>query len=440
MTHDFISLAIIALVAASTPIVANLIPRKPVPETVLLIIAGALLGPSLANVIWLDESVLLLSDLGCAMLFLLAGYEINPKVITGREGKRALATWFVTMALAFVVVTASVGAQSGLGGLAVAIALTTTAIGALMPILKDRELLGTRIGDSVLAYGTWGELGPIVAMALLLSARTTWLTVLILGAFLAIAVATAVFGQRSASRPGNRVYEILAKNSETTSQTVVRVTMVLLIALVAISSLFDLDIVLGAFAAGFILRYVIPEGNHSLESKLDAIGYGFLIPLFFVISGAKIDLTAVAEQPGMLLGFIGMLLLVRAVPIVVSMATDRSPDVRALGRRNHLTVALYCTTALPLIVAVTSLAVGVGAMDDSLASIFVSAGALTVLVMPLLASVTYRVHDAHPIRAVREMREHPEDVGAIIRSHVSTGEYCPIAKARAEDPEDADAN
>lgn len=418
MTHDFVSLAIIALVAALAPVVANLIPRKPIPETVLLLIAGALLGPSLANFIWLDESVKLISDLGCAMLFLLAGYEIDPKVITGREGKRALKTWFVTMALALAVVHLSIGSEGGMGGLAVSIALTTTAIGALMPILKERGLLGNRTGESVLAYGTWGELGPVIAMALLLSARATWMTLLILGLFLAIAVATAVFGQQGASKTGNRVYGILTKGSETTSQTVVRVTMLLLIALVAISSIFHLDIVLGAFAAGFILHYVIPEGNHVLESKLDAIGYGFLIPVFFVVSGAKIDLTAVAGQPGMLVGFIGMLLLVRAVPIVVSMALDKNPEVRALGRRNHLTVALYCTTALPLIVAVTSLAVEAGAMEDSLASVFVSAGALTVLVMPLLASVTYHVHDAHPIEAVKEMRANPKEAGDIIKAHV----------------------
>lgn len=427
MTHDFVSLAIIAMVAALAPIIANLIPRKPIPETVLLLIAGALLGPSLANAIWLDESVLLISDLGCAMLFLLAGYEIDPKVITGREGKRALKTWFVTMALALAVVHLTIGSDGGMGGLAVSIALTTTAIGALMPILKERNLLGNRTGESVLAYGTWGELGPVLAMALLLSARATWMTLLILGAFLAIAVATAVFGQQSAAKTGNRIYEILSKGSETTSQTVVRVTMFLLIALVALSSIFHLDIVLGAFAAGFILRFVIPEGNHSLESKLDAIGYGFLIPVFFVISGAKIDLTAVVEQPGMLFGFIGMLLLVRAVPIVVSMATDANPEVKELGRRNHLTVALYCTTALPLIVAVTSLAVDAGAMEESLASVFVSAGALTVLLMPLLASATYRVHDAHPIEAVRELRAHPKDAGDIIKAHV---------RAACSDPQD----
>ena len=96
-----------------------------------------------------------------------------------------------------------------------------------------------------------------------------------------------------------------------------------------------------------------------------------------------------------------MLLLIRAVPIVVSMMRDKDPEVVELGPRNHLTVAIYCTTALPLIVAVTTVAVNAGAMEASTASVFVSAGALTVFIMPLLASITYRVVEAHPIERIR---------------------------------------
>lgn len=404
MTHDFVSLALIALVAAAAPIIANLIPKKPIPETVLLLIGGALLGPSMANVIWTDESVMLLSDLGCAMLFLLAGYEINPRTITGREGKRGLITWVITFALGFGAVYCFTGVSArGLDGLAVTIALTTTAIGALMPILKERGLLGTRLGDSILSYGTWGELGPIVAMALLLSTRSTWTTASILVLFIVIAVLTAVFGHESSKKEGP-IRDIFFAGRDTTSQTFVRTTMLLLIALVTLSSLFSLDIVLGAFAAGFILRYIIPKGSQDLEKKLNAIGYGFLIPLFFVISGAKIDLLAVAENPLLLVGFIAMLVLIRAVPIFLSMRYDKDPEVAELGGRAHASVALYCTTALPLIVAVTSVAVNAGAMSDSTASVFVLAGALTVLIMPLIASATYRVADAHPIERLREGR------------------------------------
>jgi Kef-type K+ transport system membrane component KefB len=398
MTHDFISLAIIAAIAALAPLIANLIPKKPVPETVLLLLGGAILGPHLVNVIWLDESVALLSDLGCGMLFLLAGYEINPKTITGREGKRGLATWAVSLALAFVAVHAFTGVQArGLDGLAVTIALTTTAIGALMPILKERGLMDTRVGSSILSYGTWGELGPVIAMALLLSTRATWLTVVILLGFVVVAVLVARFGHRTARREG-RIRDILFAGRDTTSQTFVRLTVALLILLVAISSLFDLDIVLGAFAAGFILRYIIPKDDEILEKKLNAIGYGFLIPLFFVVSGAKIDLSAVAAQPALLVGFIAMLVLIRAVPIFVSMARDKDPEVDAMGARNHATVAVYCTTALPLIVAVTSVAVDGGAMDASTASVFVSAGAVTMLLMPLIASLTYRAANTRAVK------------------------------------------
>ena len=151
-----------------------------------------------------------------------------------------------------------------------------------------------------------------------------------------------------------------------------RLTVLILVTLVAFSAVFDLDIVLGSFAAGFVLRYIIPEGNHTLETKLDGLAYGFLIPVFFTVSGAKIDLTAVASRPGLLVGFIVALLIIRAVPILISMSIcPATRDVSAYGR---ITVALYCTTALPIIVAVTSVAVNAGALSQDIASVMVAAG------------------------------------------------------------------
>ena len=398
MTHDFISLAIIALVAALAPIVANLIPRKPVPETVLLLVGGAVLGPSMVNVIWLDESVQLLSELGCAMLFLLAGYEINPKTITGREGKRGLATWAVTLGLAFIAVHAFTGVSArGMDGLAVTVALTTTAIGALMPILKERGLLETRIGSSILSYGTWGELGPVLAMALLLSTRAAWQTVAILIGFVAIAVLVARFGHQTTQSDG-RVYRILFEGRETTSQTFVRVTMLLLIVLVALSSLFSLDIVLGAFAAGFILRYVIPEGDHRLESKLDAIGYGFLIPLFFVISGAGLDLGVFKD---------GMIVLIGVVYILT----------RSLGKylgAHYSAKLMKCEPQICKYLGITLLpqagvALGqLGAEGDLIRNITLFAILIYELVGPLLTKMALQAAgEIHPMdEAVRNRRQH----------------------------------
>ncbi|GKG90239.1 MULTISPECIES: cation:proton antiporter [Gordonibacter] len=415
MPVDLISLAIIALVAAACPILAKLIPGKLIPETVFLLIAGAVLGPNLAGAIELTDSVGLLSDLGLAFLFLLAGYEINPKSLTGSQGKRGLATWVVSIVLAFLFVHFASGLFANeIESVAVAIALTTTALGTLMPILKERELMGTRVGESVLAYGTWGELCPVLAMALLLSTRAEWKTVLILMAFMALCVLVAVVPAK-AKKAGHRLFRFLTANAEGTSQTMMRVTVLLLVGLVALSAAFDLDIVLGAFASGFVLRYIIPEGDHALEHKLDGVAYGFLIPIFFVVSGAKIDLAAVFQQPEVLVGFIALLLLIRAVPIFAALSTGK--DTRDISTHNRLTIALYCTTALPIIVAVTSVAVSAGAMPQETASVLVAAGAITVFLMPLLGMLTYRVADAKPIEAVREIAHSPRDIGDILREH-----------------------
>ena len=153
--------------------------------------------------------------------------------------------------------------------------------------------------------------------------------------------------------------------------------------------LFQLDVVLGAFAAGFILRFVTPNGNHTLNLKLEGVGYGFLIPVFFVVSDASIDVKAVVANPALLITFIIMLLLVRAVPIFVATTLDHR--VNPLDPQDKLTVSLYCTTALPLIVAVTSLAVQGGTMHQTTASTLVAAGAVTVFLMPLLGGLTSKL-------------------------------------------------
>ncbi len=411
----FVSLAIIALVAFASPFIASAIPGKPVPETVFLLVFGAVLGPHMLGVIHVDAEVSLVSELGLAFLFLLAGFEIDPKSITGVEGRYGLATWVVTFGIAWLAVRFTPWfSVSHFDGIAVTLALTSTALGTLVPIMRERSLTGTRVGDSILAYGTWGELGPVLAMSVLLSARTGIQTLVILGLFAAVCVLLAVVPSRS-KRVGSRFFAFVEERADTTSQTFVRLTVLILVTLVAFSAVFDLDIVLGSFAAGFVLRYIIPEGNHTLETKLDGLAYGFLIPVFFTVSGAKIDLTAVASRPGLLAGFIVALLIIRAVPILISMSIcPATRDVSAYGR---ITVALYCTTALPIIVAVTSVAVNAGALSQDIASVMVAAGAITVFLMPLLAQLFYRVVDAAPVAAVAEVAEHPSDALDILRAH-----------------------
>lgn len=389
MEKELVTLFVICAAAFICPVLAALIPKKLIPETVFLLLAGMLVGPNVLGIASDDTAVAFLSDLGLGFLFLLAGYEIDPKKLSNRQGTYGFSTWVVTLVIALGVTAALPEMRANfIGWMATAIALTTTAFGTLIPILQDRKLMGTKLGDSILAYGTWGEICPIIAIALVMSTRKTWVTVAILVAFALIAVIAAIIPRRLWER-GTALTRFVSRNAETNSQMTVRGVMVLLVGLLAVSALFDLDIVLGSFAAGFVLRFIMSHGDQGLERKLNGIGYGFFIPLFFIVSGMGISPQAVAESPGPLCVFIGLLLLVRALPIVGAMQLN--PDTRGYDPSAKVTVALYCTTALPLIVAVTSIATAAGAMDENTASVLVAAGGITVFVMPLLATITLRI-------------------------------------------------
>ena len=280
MHSEFVSLAVIAFISAIIPMVAKSIPRRLVPETVLLLLAGSLLGPHGFHIIDSHaDSIHMLSEMGCALLFLLAGFEIDPKSVTGEDGRHGLYTWIVTFILAVgAAMAVPIFAQGREGILATALLLTTTALGTLMPILKERGLMGTRIGDLILSYGTWGEVAVVLCVAVLLSTRATWQTAAILGGLFLLCVWIALMGSKSV-KDGNALYRFLDSKAGASSQTPVRVTLLLLILLVTFSAVFELDIVLGAFAAGFVLRYIIPTctgnetGRHGLRFLYSSLLY-----------------------------------------------------------------------------------------------------------------------------------------------------------------------
>lgn len=380
------SLFWIAVVAAVAPLIAGSLRRRLIPEVVLLLVGGIAIGPYALDLADVGGGIDLLRELGLGMLFLLAGYEIDKDELTGRGGRRALVTWLACLALAFAVVGGLAAAGLVHSEIAVAIALTSTALGTLLPILMDRGLVDTPVGRAVLNHGAIGEIGPVVAMAVLLGARGAVASLLVLAAFAVVAVVVAMLPARIL-REGTDLLAVIQRGSDTTAQTTVRLVMLLLATLIAVATVFDLDIILGAFAAGFILRRTVPGGNEQLEGKLEGLAFGLLIPIFFVTSGMEIDVSAVSGEPLILLAFLGLLLVVRGLPVFVASRYDRGAD---FDTREQLQVALYSTTGLPLIVAVTGVAVAAGQMSNATASILVAAGAISVLVLPMLAGFLAR--------------------------------------------------
>jgi Kef-type K+ transport system membrane component KefB len=376
LTRELNSLLVIAAIAAATPLLVGLL-RLPVAEVVLMLAFGVLFGPEVLGWIELDAAIDLLAELGLAFLFFAAGLELEKRAVQGRSGKLALTGWLVSAALALV----AAGILERLGIIAdflgVAICLTSTALGTLLPILSDKGLIKTPFGNYFMGAGAIGEFGPVLAISLLLSTKSFWMALLSVLLFGAVAF---VFAKAPTLLRTNRVMAVIERGQETSAQTAVRLTALLLVALLAIAEDFGLDVVLGAFIAGIITKQLVPADEQSgLQTKVEGIAFGVFIPIFFIVSGARLDISSILANPSLLLVFLVLLLIVRGVP---QFFLYRRAIPHAKERAGF---SLYVATALPIIVAVTSVELASGIMRPSVAAALVGAGALSVLVFPLIA-------------------------------------------------------
>lgn len=380
------SLFVIVLVSALVPLVIELLPGPRIPEVVVLLVAGMVVGPGLLDLAQAGSAVVLIADIGLGFLFFVAGFELDLAVLRGGDGARAAGAWSASVVASIAIVGALAVGGVVHAPVPVAIALTTTTLGALLPILRDSGELGAGLGRAVLANGAIGEFGPIVAIALFLSARGQVESLLLLAGFglVALHLSRATGWMR-----GGRVSSMVRLGSETSSQTAVRMTVLLLVGLFLLSGELGLDVVLGAFAAGLVLRSALPHGDELLEPKIDGIAFGFFIPTFFVVSGMRIDIDAIIENPGKMLALFVLIAVVRGLPAFLAFR-GRLPG------NEPLRVALYTATGLPLIVAITEVAIATDLMSPENAAALVGAGVLSVLIFPLLARVIAERGQASP--------------------------------------------
>ena len=368
------TLLLAAAVAALAPMLVALLPGPRIPQVVVLLAGGVLIGPEVLA--WAERPEIdLLANVGLGFLFLLAGYELDLHLFQERPGRLAVAAWLVTAAVAAALVGALAAAGFVHAFIPVALGLTTTTLGTLLPILRDNDMLAGRFGRYLLAAGAVGELFPIFAIAVFLGASNKFVA---LGSLAAVGLLAIVLSQAPRLVRGNRLGRILREGEGTTAQTTLRWTVLLLLLLLVIAEDFGLDVVLGAFMAGIVLRRWAPGDVHALDGKLDAIGYGFFIPLFFVASGMGLDIRSIAEAPARLGVFFVLLLVVRGVPALVLYRRDLPAAQRAQ-------MMLLTATALPLLVALAEIGLRNGTMLRENAAALVGAGALSVLVFPMAA-------------------------------------------------------
>jgi Kef-type K+ transport system membrane component KefB len=375
-TASFFAIVLCAALAALT--VAVLPSRLAPPVVVLELFFGILVGPQVLGLASTDEFILFFSNLGLGMLFYFAGYEIDFERIRGVPLRRGAAGWVFSIALAYAIggVLALLGVVDSL--VYTGSAMATTAIGTLIPILRDRGELGTPFGTYLLGAGAVGEFGPILLVTLFLSTDHPLREAVILIAFVALAVAIALLSMGVVWRG----WSALERTMESSSQLPVRVAVVLIFGLVGVAGHLHLDLLLGGFLAGMITRAVLRGHEVAVfDSKLSAVGFGFFVPFFFVYSGMTFDLDALGSAAAIakLLLFFALFLVVRGAPAILLYR-----DVLSAAHRRAL--AFYQATELPLVVAITTLAVEAGHMKTSTAAGLVGAAMLSTLCFPFIGA------------------------------------------------------
>jgi Kef-type K+ transport system membrane component KefB len=376
---DETSLLVIVTTSAVAGILAMIAsPKLVIPVVVLELLLGIVIGPQVAHLAHLDPTTKFLGDLGLGMLFFFAGYEIDFKRIEGKPLEFGALGWLISLALAYSIGGILAAAGIVLSYLYTGSAMATTAIGTLIPILRDADEIETKFGTYLLAAGAMGEFGPILLVTLILTTASPVHSAVILVLFVVLAVLTGILAVRSAWKG----WPFVERTFETSSQLAVRLAVLLVFGLVALAASLGLDLLLGGFVAGMITRIALRGREVTIfDSKLTAVGYGLLIPFYFVTSGMAFNADALVSSSSGLLKlpmFLALFVIVRGTPALLLYRG-------VLGLRDRFALAFYSATELPLVVAITTIAIDGGHMRSSTAAALVGAAIISALVFPLVA-------------------------------------------------------
>jgi Kef-type K+ transport system membrane component KefB len=378
---EFGGLLIVVAVAFAAPFVLGLFPRVRLPSVVLEIVAGIVIGPSLLGIVEVDQSIEVVAVIGLAFLLFLAGLEIEFEKLRG-QALRLTALGFV-LSFGIALVVALLLKAGGLieTPLLVAIILCATSLGVIIPVLKDAGEISSRFGQLVVAAGSIADFGAIILLSIFFSGEGgIGSTPVLLGALglLAVAVYLVVRGAEGS----RRIRGDLVRLQDTTAQIRVRAAMLLFVGFAAVAEQLGLEVILGTFAAGAMLTLVDRDQfmtHPNFRRKLEAIGYGVFIPVFFVASGVRYDLPALTESPenfAMVPIFLAALAIARGLPTLLYKGL--------VGGRRTVVAALFQSTSLPFIVAATAIGMELGLIDGAASAALIAAGLLSVLLFPVI--------------------------------------------------------
>jgi Kef-type K+ transport system membrane component KefB len=379
VTVSFGTLAAVMAIALAAPLLVNLKPSLRMPSAVAEIVLGIALGPSGLGWIHVDQPISILSVLGLALLLFLAGLEIDARGL--RHGLGRLGIGYVASVALGVLVALGISAAGDIdSALFVGFALASSTVGLIVPILRDADETETRFGQVVLAGTSVAEFGAILLLSLFFSqhASSTGSRIFLLALF-ATAIVLAGLGLSGLGRL-RWVSMTLARLERTSAQLGVRIAVAVLIGFAALASALGLETILGVFLAGLVLR-MVDRDEHLIHSefrlKIEALGYGFLVPVFFISSGLMLDFRGLFLDPSHLVlvpVFLLGLLIARGLPAVLYRRELADSGAAALG--------LLQSASLTVIVVAANLGHQLHVFDDPTDAALVAAGVLSVIIFP----------------------------------------------------------
>jgi Kef-type K+ transport system membrane component KefB len=387
---QFGDLLIVVAVAFAAPFVLGLFPGVRLPSVVLEIVAGIVVGPSVLGLVEVDQAIEVIALIGLAFVLFLAGLEIEFEKLRGPVLRLTALGFALSFGVAVVV-----GLALSAGGLVetpllVAIILCATSLGVIVPVLKDAGEISSTFGQLIVAAASIADFGAIILLTLFFSGEGgAGSTLLLLGA-LALLAFVVFIAVRGAERSG-RIRADLLRLQDTTAQIRVRAAIVLFIGFAAVAEELGLEVILGAFVAGAIISLLDRDQvmtHPDFRRKLEAIGFGFFIPVFFVTTGVRFDLTALtadATNLAMVPVFLVALLVVRGLPALVYR--------RVLDARRTAVAGVLQATSLPFIVAATAIGAELGLIDAAESAALIGAGLLSVLIFPVVGLALLRGGD-----------------------------------------------
>lgn len=388
----------VILVAFAVPFVLGFFPAMRVPSAAVELLIGILIGPALLD--WVEPGLVVstMSSLGVAFLLFLAGMELDLRQLRGPPLRLGALGFLAALAIAFALALPLGANGIILSPLLVTIALCATSVGIVVPVLRDTGQLESTVGRFTLAGGSFAEVGTIALLGVFFAGDGTHATVAaLLFAIVAVCTVLLFVTLRTAARweLGQRIVDRL---DDTSAQMRVRFAMLILIGAAMLASSFGFEAILGTFLAGAVFGIAIRDDRYEarLRTKLEGIGFGFFVPVFFVTSGLRFDLAQLAHPADLLrvLLFLAMLLAVRALPAILYRGH--------LSGRQVIAVGLLQAANLSFIVVAVSVGTELGRLQDMNATALITAGLISAVLFPALAQ--WLLSDGDPLHGQRHPR------------------------------------